>query len=258
MRDRAVTPEAALIAFVDRVLPQADGPLVLGLCGAQGSGKSTLAAALARQFPDTAILSIDDLYLPRDERLRLAGNTHPLFAARGVPGTHDVPLGIATLSALRAGRQVRLPRFDKSRDDRLPEHEWPLSPPRPRLVVFEGWCVGARPIPNDLRPPINRLERDEDPDATWRRHWNAALAADYPPLFAAIDKLALLAAPSWDVVLGWRREQETALRPGPARMDEAALARFVSHYERLTRHILHEMPARADLVIPLADDRSIR
>ncbi len=258
MSDHAVTAEAALIAFVDRMLPQAGSPLVLGLCGAQGSGKSTLAAALARQFSGTATLSIDDLYLPREERQRLARDVHPLFATRGVPATHDVPLGIATLSALREGRQVRLPRFDKSRDDRLPEHEWPLSPPRARLVVFEGWCVGARPIPSDVRPPINRLERDEDPDATWRRHWNAALGVHYPPLFAAIDKLALLAAPSWDVVLGWRREQEAALRPGPARMDEAALARFVDHYERLTRHILSEMPARADLIIPLAEDRSIR
>lgn len=253
-----MTARIALTRFVEKALAQTQQPLVLGLCGAQGSGKSTLAVALAQQFSGTAILSIDDLYLPREERQRLARDLHPLFATRGVPGTHDVPLGIATLRALREGRQVRLPRFDKARDDRLPERDWPLSPSNQRLIVFEGWCVGARPIPGDLRPPINRLERDEDPDATWRHNWNAALAARYPPLFAAIDKLVLLAAPSWDVVPGWRRQQEAAVKPRSSRMNDAALARFVSHYERLTRHILDEMPARVDLVIPLADDRSIR
>lgn len=191
-----MTPEAALIAFVDSALTRADRPLVLGLCGAQGSGKSTLAAAIAEQVPATAILSIDDLYPPRAERHRLAQTVHPLFATRGVPGTHDAGLGIETWSALREGRQVRLPRFDKAVDDRMPKRDWPLSPPNARLVIFEGWCVGAQPIVGDLAAPINRLEREEDPDAIWRRAWNAALATRYPPLFAMTDKLVLLAAPS--------------------------------------------------------------
>ncbi len=34
-------------------------------------------------------------------------------------------------------------------------------------------------------------------------------------------------------------------------MDEAAIARFIAHYERVTRHILAEMPARADHLISL-------
>jgi D-glycerate 3-kinase len=38
-------------------------------------------------------------------------------------------------------------------------------------------------------------------------------------------------------------------------MDEAEVAQFVQHYERLTRHIAAEMPARADLVIRLDADR---
>jgi D-glycerate 3-kinase len=41
-------------------------------------------------------------------------------------------------------------------------------------------------------------------------------------------------------------------------MDGAQLDRFVQHYERLTRHILAEMPGRADLVLHLAPDRSQR
>ena len=37
---------------------------------------------------------------------------------------------------------------------------------------------------------------------------------------------------------------------GPPRvMSDAEVDRFIAHYERITRHLLEEMPARADLVI---------
>jgi D-glycerate 3-kinase len=38
-------------------------------------------------------------------------------------------------------------------------------------------------------------------------------------------------------------------------MSEAEIAHFVAHYERLTRWILAEMPARADWVVTLDADR---
>jgi len=40
-------------------------------------------------------------------------------------------------------------------------------------------------------------------------------------------------------------------------MDDAELARFVQHYERLTRHIIAEMPGRADVVIRLDEARRV-
>src|SRR6185437_8649015 len=79
-----------------------DGPLVLGLCGAQGSGKSILARSLADRFASrgrrVAVLSLDDLYLTKAERSRLAQEVHPLLGTRGVPGTHDVALGLQILN----------------------------------------------------------------------------------------------------------------------------------------------------------------
>jgi D-glycerate 3-kinase len=65
------------------------------------------------------------------------------------------------------------------------------------------------------------------------------------------------------VVYRWRAEQEQKLRERFERehadasklMDETALRRFIAHYERLTRHILEEMPARADVIIGLDEDR---
>ncbi len=258
-------PEALppIEAFVRERLATATAPLVIGLCGAQGSGKSTIAAALAERVPDTAVLSLDDLYLPRAGREHLAEVVHPLLRTRGVPGTHDVPLGDAVLAGLRAGRPVKLPRFDKATDDRAPESAW-LRADGARLVIFEGWCVGARPQPEEaLANPVNALEDDEDPEGTWRRHVNNALAGAYQDLFA-VDALVLLAAPGFEVVRQWRTQQEHALaagiaaghRTGRAMSDDEVL-RFIQFYQRLTQHILREMPDRADLTVRLDASRGI-
>src|SRR5690554_1225616 len=121
---------------------------VYAITGLQGSGKSTLAAQVAaeagRRGLRCAVLSIDDAYLGRAERLRLARDVHPLLATRGPPGTHDVALAAGVLDALRGGGDVALPRFDKLGDDRLPPASWP----RVRgvdLVLFEGWFLGTPP-----------------------------------------------------------------------------------------------------------------
>lgn len=241
-------------------------PVVVGICGAQGSGKSTLARALeqaaAAKGIAAASLSIDDLYLSLAERGALAKSVHPLLRTRGVPGTHDVALGLSVLDALERGEAASLPRFDKASDDRFLPDRWGAAPAETQLLILEGWCVGARPQPSEaLREPINALEVREDPDGVWRRYANDALAGAYQALFARIDLLVLLAAPSFDVVFDWRLQQEEELRErvgsdAPGLMTAAGIARFIEHYERLTRYILAEMPARADILVRLAADRT--
>ena len=107
--------------------------------------------------------------------------------------------------------------------------------------------------------PVNPLEAREDADGTWRGYANAALAGDYQRLFACIDRLVLLAAPAWEVVAAWREQQEAGLRErgGAGVMNSEQVLRFIQHYERLTRHVLAEMPARADLVIRLGMEREV-
>ena len=241
-------------------------PFVLGLSGLQGSGKSTLARRLAHEAQARGLhaltLSLDDVYLTRSERLRLASEVHPLLATRGVPGTHDVALLETTLDALANAspqRAVALPRFDKGRDDRAPESDWPRITAPPQLVVLEGWCLGVPPQPEAaLAEPINALEREEDGDGRWRRWVNARLVQDYPALWQRIDRLVLLAAPSFEVVERWRNEQEETLRRAhaPQAMDADALRRFIAHYERLSRHALASLPARADIVVELDESRT--
>lgn len=254
-------------AIQDRLSGSGRRPLVVGVCGSQGSGKSTVCNTLTMRFTQSGLrvanLSIDDLYLPLAARVNLAEQVHPLLRTRGVPGTHDTKLGVHTLQALAHSGRVPLPRFDKAIDDRRPPQEWDSLEGPAQLVLFEGWCVGARPQTLEaLDQPVNALEANEDVDGRWRRYVNDALGGEYQRLFAKLDMLVLLAAPSFDVVLEWRTQQEHDLRAQAKGatsgvMSDAELVRFIQHYERLTRHILIEMPARADLVVRLGPDRSV-
>jgi len=237
-------------------------PRLIGINGAQGSGKTTLCRFLEVLLVEhnlrTATLSLDDLYLTRAERCDLATHEHALFATRGVPGTHDIALGEVVLDDLLAGRTAALPRFDKATDDRAAVRRM-VEPPID-VVLFEGWCVGAVPQPaTALRAPVNALERDEDADGSWRREVNRRLATDYAEMFARIDLLVMLQVETFEAVRANRALQEQKLAAsspgGPALMDDAALGRFLMHYERLTRWMLEEMPARADVVMPIGADQ---
>lgn len=244
--------------------------LVVGINGAQGSGKSTLAARVQQQLEHglgqrTAVLSLDDFYLTRTQRQELARTVHPLLITRGVPGTHDVALAQRTLARvreLREGESLRLPRFVKAQDDRAPEGDGPTCSGPFDVVLFEGWCVGTPPqAAGELATPVNALEAEEDADGRWRAYVNAQLATGYATLFARLDRLVFLRAPGFEVVHGWRLEQEAgnaAASPGAAHvMTPAALERFIAHYERLTRHALRALPASADVVLDLDAQRRV-
>ena len=263
----AETVEAVALPLARRIAEKAIGPggIVVGVCGAQASGKSTLTAVVKRLLEmhglKVALFSLDDIYLTRAERQALAAEIHPLFATRGVPGTHDVAWGKALLEDLRKPGRTLLPAFDKASDDRKPgaAFDGPAD-----VVLFEGWCVGAAPQDAAaLAQPINDLERDLDPGGVWRTYANAALAGPYRDLFSRLDMLVLLQAPGFEVVLEWRAEQEHKLRERLAReggdasrvMSDAQVEAFIRHYERLTRWILEEMPRRADIVVRLDKQR---
>ncbi len=247
--------------------------LVVGVNGAQGAGKSTFCAllktVLKRGFDlGVAFFSIDDIYRTRAERQRLAQQIHPLLATRGVPGTHDVELGldlIKRLSEAGPGQSVAITMFDKAVDDRCPPSCWKEVKGPVDIILFEGWCVGASPQDEaSLATPVNSLEADEDPGGEWRKEVNTQLTGPYAQLFAQLDLLLMLKVPSMESIFRWRNLQERKLEqthgadaPSMRIMDEQALRRFIMHYERLTRHMLEELPQRADLVMDVNEEHQI-
>ena len=174
--------------------------------------------------------------------------------AAGVDALAKLP----SLDQLRAKGKVTLPRFDKGVDTRAPRGSWQTVASPVDVIILEGWCVGAvAQGAGALREPANALERDEDPRGVWRTYVNDQLNGPYQTLFGRLNDLVMLDPPSFDVVAGWRGEQEAQLaaRTGVG-MDETTLNRFLAHYERLTRWILAEMPARADWVVSLDKNRA--
>ena len=242
---------------------------IIGLQGCQGSGKSTLADYLCTIFEQVhglraLLLSLDDFYLTRAERAVLARDVHPLLATRGVPGTHDIDLLLAVLAQLRdtgheQGGELALPRFEKLQDDRA-DALYTVSLPVD-LVILEGWCIGLPPQPDEaLLQPVNDLERVQDADGRWRRYVNEQLDTRYRQLHQAIDHLVVLAPPGFDCVARWRYQQEQRLASmldAGESMNQDAVNDFVQHFERLTRFALEVLPARADDVFRLDEQRHV-
>ena len=244
-------PEPFVAAVLDDAL--AHESRVHAIAGLQGTGKSTLSAQVAdlaaRRGLRATVLSIDDFYLGRRERLALGRTVHPLLATRGAPGSHDVALAIETIAALREGRATRLPRFDKIADRRLSPSKWPLARGAD-LVLFEGWFQKVPAQREDeLIAPLNALERNEDPDGIWRRWCNASLGRDYPPLWERIDRMLFLEGPGFEIVPEWRWQQEVTLQaanPDRQAMTKPQVERFVQFFERVSRQALRTLPAIAD------------
>ena len=100
------------------------------------------------------------------------------------------------------------------------------------------------------------LEADEDPDGVWRRWVNEQISCHYLPLWAEFEFWLHLRAPHFEVVRQWRGEAEAAL-PAERRMSDAALTRFIAHYERLTRAQFAQPAAGPGLVLALDEARRV-
>lgn len=243
---------------------------MIGISGAQGTGKSTLARLLAKllsaQGLNVATLSIDDFYYSKAKRTRLAREVHPLLISRGVPGTHDMALALKTVQALKAATsssQLILPTFDKATDDCIDSEHCPCVSGCVDVIILEGWFVGAAPqTEKELAAPANELESNQDRSGHWRRYVNRQLAGDYQKLFAQLDTLIVLQAPAFAQVYEWRELQEDKLRNQRSNaaegvMDKAGISYFIQHFERLTRHCLATLPARADIVFLLDENHRV-
>ena len=233
---------------------------IIGLTGGQGSGKSTITQVLKlileiKYNLKVTCFSIDDFYKTLSERTSLAKNVNKLFKIRGVPGTHDTNLIKKTFINLtkKNFKPMFVPRFDKSRDDRFPKKYWQKIKQQPKIIIFEGWCVGARPQQsNDLLKPINILEKKKDLDLKWRVRVNNELKNAYKKIFSKIDILIFLKVPSFDCVYKWRLLQEKKLQltsKGKKTMSPQQIREFIMYYERTTMQMLKDLPSKAYAVL---------
>jgi len=236
--------------------------IIIGLSGGQGSGKSTISniikIILHEMFDlKTVIFSIDDFYKTRKERRIMASKISPLFLTRGVPGTHDTNFLFKCIKNLKTKKfkKFKIPKFDKSIDDRLKEKKWQYIQEKPNIVIFEGWCVGATFQKNkDLLIPINRLEKEQDIDRIWRTTVNNELKKSYRKIFELIDKIIFLKVPNFQYVYKWRLLQEKKLKvtsKGTKTMKTEEIKNFIMFYERLTKHMLKNLPKTADVLVKI-------
>ena len=204
--------------------------------------------------------SIDDIYKSQEERKKLADEIHPLCYVRGVPGTHDISMGLELINSLSLAEkdtETKIPTFCKPKDNHYPESEWPVYKGKPDLIFFDAWCGGAKPLPEtNWLPPFNALEEEEDPQGVWSKWSNKELSKGYQDLFSLFDLLLMIKVPSMDFVYESRWIQEQTLSKtitDPALqskiMTKDQVYRFVMHYERSTHYILEELPGFSDIVL---------
>jgi D-glycerate 3-kinase len=238
------------LRHLTQVLPTQ--PLIISISGAQGSGKSSLAAALQQLWLtlgiQSDIVSLDDYYLEPAQRQERSKLWHPLFAERGVPGTHDTELLLSQLQAFKRGEPQCWRRYDKAMD----RAGFALQATAARLLIFEGWCVGLKAQADAaLIQSINILEQQQDPEALWRRKVNEQLAGDYQQIWQESDCLIWLKAPDWQAVCRWRAWQEQALQLQGKGKTPAELEHFMLYFQRLTQESWRQLPHRADFILAL-------
>ena len=249
-------------------------PIIVGLNGAQGSGKSTLSQYLSQMMPmqlgvDCHVLSIDDFYLSKAKRKKLAASVHPLLAIRGVPGTHDVPRLLDALAGFiePAVQSVTVPIFDKLKDDRTRRVHKIQKSAKPTIVLFEGRCVG---IPAQrqlaLSVPASSFEFSNDNNGVWRSYVNERLGADYADVFKLLDRLSMLKPTCFEAVYDWRVDQEIRLVARRRQefssesirgMSVKEVGEFVENFRRLTCHALDVLPGIASETWELQADRLV-
>ena len=163
-----------------------------------------------------------------------------------MPGTHDTKLhkSLKNFKSLKF-KKIRIPKFDKSIDDRVPKKKWLHVKKKPDVVIFEGWCVGVEAQSNkDLSFPLNILEKKKDNKKIWRTRVNNEIKKNYKKIFSLIDKYIFLKVPSFKYVFKWRLLQEEKLRitsSGKKTMSNTEIKNFIMFYERLTKHMLKNL-----------------
>ena len=247
-------------------------PLMIGLAGGQGSGKTTISSILTlilqKYFKLKVFkVSIDDFYKTRKDRKLLSKNKHSLLMTRGVPGTHDVDLMLKFFKNVKSKnfKNLTVPKFNKAIDDRCKKNLWYKIKSKPDVVIFEGWCVGARAQTNkQLKKPINSLEKVHDESIKWRSHVNNQLKTKYKTLFKQLDGLIYLKAKNFNLLRNWRLKQERKLwvqtknKKNLKIMSNGDIINFMQTYQRITQQMFKDAIKSSSIIMNLNNNHQIQ
>ena len=263
-----------LIPLCDWIAQKADKkkPYFVGLAGGQGTGKTTISSLISiilkKYFKKNVFrVSIDDFYKTRKDRSKLSKSIHPMFMTRGVPGTHDLKLMQNFFKNVKqkSFRSIKVPKFDKSIDDRYPKKNWYNINKKPDIIIFEGWCVGAKAEENkSLLKSINTMERNRDKKLIWRKYVNAQLKTNYKKLYSQLNSLVYLKAKDFSLLQKWRLKQENKLKLKSKKnsknkiMNKNEVLEFMQTYQRVTENMFKKAPKYASIIMNLNSNHIIK
>ena len=247
-------------------------PYFVGLAGGQGTGKTTTSSLikiiLSKYFKlDVFRISIDDFYKTRKERISLSKRIHPMLLTRGVPGTHDINMMLNFFEKSKSNKfkRLKLPIFNKAIDDRFSKKHWYDLKKKPDVIIFEGWCVGAKSEKkNTLKKTINSMEKTKDQKQIWRKYVNDQLKSKYKKLYSQLDCLIYLKAKDFSLLQKWRLKQERKLWVKSKKnlntkiMSKDNVLTFMQTYQRVTQNMFKYTPKYASVIINLNSNHQIK
>jgi len=250
-----------LIARLEK-LYQANKTIIVGIQGGQGTGKTTLVRILQKELEQKGYsvshFSIDDFYLSLVQRKALQKKfpRNPFYQiARGLPGTHDLPLLKEVLSLLKQGRRVEIPMFDKSSENGHGDRSalTTFVSERQDFVLFEGWCVG---IPLVSLQRLTRLcAKNKVPlkkiDPTLK-YSSVVLRfiKQYQSLWKLLDFKIMLKPKAIKLHFLWRQQQEHELKVQRGQgMSSGEIERFVTFFLPFTYVCYEKLRAQATILI---------
>ena len=247
-------------------------PYFVGLAGGQGTGKTTISSLikiiLIKYFKLKVFrISIDDFYKTRKERVNLSNQIHPMLLTRGVPGTHDIKMMLNFFKKVKSKKfkRLKLPNFNKAIDDRFKKKYWYNLNEKPDVIIFEGWCVGAKSEKNSsLKKTINSMEKTKDQKQIWRNYVNQQLKSKYKNLYSQLNCLIYLKAKNFSLLQKWRLKQERKLWLSNKRnsklkiMSKGDVINFMQTYQRITQNMFRYMPKYASIIINLNNNHQIK
>jgi len=245
-------------------------PYLVGLAGGQGTGKTTISSLikiiLTKYFKLKVFkISIDDFYKTKKERINLSKRIHPMLLTRGVPGTHDINMMLNFFRKTKSKKfkRLKLPTFNKAIDDRFNKKKWYDLKKRPDVIIFEGWCVGAKSEKNTtLKKTINLMEKTKDQKQIWRKYVNHQLKSKYKKLYSQLNCLVYLKAKNFSLLQKWRLKQERKLwiksKVKSKIMNRGDVLNFMQTYQRITQNMFENTPNYASIILNLNSNHQIK